>query len=128
MNACEDLQRAIVTAWAAGAGVGISVYFNVADKDASIPYAVFFINSDFERLWGGRVQPVIVQFNIYTDAASSESANDFAETVKAKFDNVTLTLPGGNTMMEQMEIESENIFKDEDKHWQATLLFAAKLR
>ena len=128
MNACEDLQRAIVTLWNAEPAVGISLYFNVADKGATIPYAVFFIDSDFERLFGGRVQPVIVQFNIYTDTPSSESVNDYVEAAKTLFDTVTLTLAGGNTMIEQMEIQSENIFQDEENRWQATLLFTTKLR
>ena len=128
MNACEDLQRALITKWAATTAVGISLYYNRANKDATVPYAVFYIDSTFERLFGGRIQPVTIQFNIFTATPSSESLNDYVEAIKTKFDTVKLTLAGGNTMMVPMMLESENIFVNDTNHWQATLIFAATLR
>lgn len=129
MNIKEDLQRAIVTAWAASPAITPeTIHFDRAPKDASLPYGIFFIDITGEEVNDGMYYLTRVQFNLFSDEVSSESINDFAEKVRNKFNRKLLTLLGGNAMISEMILDTEGLFQNEDDHWQVTQFFDCRTR
>lgn len=130
MNHFEDLQRAILTEWdAATAITPEKVYFSEAPANATIPYAVFFLDSVGSFTFAGDMQEFRVQFNLFQNQGdTSEPINDFAEEVRTKFNRKKITMAGGHTMVSPLLIETETIFKNDTKHWQDTMVFDCRIK
>lgn len=128
MNAFEDLQRGLLTSWAASPTISEVLYFGRASKDASLPYAVFFLDSSNFYTNSGFMFEFEVEFNLFSDAVSSEEINDLVEAVRNKFNRKIVTLSGGHTMVDCMLIDTEKIIPNDDGHWEATMFFDCRVK
>lgn len=129
MNAYEDLQRAIVTEWAAVTAITPEkIYFNRAPAGATLPYGIFYLSESTFHTNQGDMREFRVQFNLFSDSVSSEPINDFFDEVRTKFNRQKITMAGGHAMVGPMNADTSTIFQDEDDHWQATSFFDCKIK
>ena len=71
------------------------LHLTEAPQDTDYPYAVFSMPSNVPNwTFSENMENCLIQFNIYSDQASSEPISDIYDDLKACFDWCTLTVVG----------------------------------
>lgn len=132
----EELIDAIGAAEAANTTLSASLsggmFFEIAEQNASFPYAVMFINSVTPTLYfpatdvTRRGEVYLVQFNIWDDSVSRSVITGLESDMRDVYDYGSLTI-ANHTHIATIP-EEARIIRDPEKRWQLSMDYRIRVR
>jgi hypothetical protein len=93
-----------ITGSAFSTSIGGRLYKNRAPQNPTWPYAMYFVITDVPQdLFVERIEEVLVQFSIFSQASGTTEIEDAMTNLKALYDNCTLTITG-NTFISMRRV------------------------
>lgn len=128
LSRLEDLQVAVVAAWAAGAGLaGATLHYSKAPKGTRYPYGVFMLDLDDDQVFGGSASNARLQFNVFSDTATSSEASGLLGAIRAAFERTALGLSEHHLAVTP-RVATETVFVNDSDHWQGTIIFEMRVQ